>query len=264
MLAAGRGTRMRRDTATVTLDPTQAAIAAHGIKAMIPDDRGRPFLDHVLSSLADAGITDVCLVIGPNHELIRAHYAAQPPTRVRLAFAIQPEPTGTADGLLAAESWTAGRDLIVLNADNLYPVDAIRALVTLGGPGLVAFDRDALIRESNIDRQRIGAFAMLTLRGDDTLAAIVEKPGDDYGRDMARAPDISMNIWRFDAAIFDACRGVPLSPRGEHELPLAVGAAVAAGMLLHAVRVRAGVLDLSNRGDIAAVAHRLGAVAATP
>ncbi len=264
ILAAGRGTRMRRDAAGVALDAAQAAIADHGIKGMIPDSRGRPFLDHVLSSLADAGITDACLVIGPDHQVIPAYYGTNPPRRVRLAFAIQHEATGTADGLLAAEPWAVGRDVIVLNADNLYPVSAIRALVTLGGPGLVAFDRDALIRESNIDPDRIGAFAIVTLRGDDTLAAIVEKPGVEYRHSETDATEISMNIWRFDTAIFDICRRVPLSPRGEHELPVAVGAAIDAGMQLRAVRVRAGVLDLSNRGDIVTVAQRLGAMELTP
>jgi len=255
---------MRRDTAGVELDAAQAAIANHGIKGMIPDSRGRPFLDHVLSSLADAGITEVCVVIGPDHQVIPAYYATHPPRRVRLAFAIQHAATGTADGLLAAEPWAAGRDVIVLNADNLYPVGAIRALVTLGGSGLVAFDRDALIRESNIDPDRIGAFAILTLRADDTLAAIVEKPGAEYRHSETHATEISMNIWRFDAAMFDACRQVPFSPRGEHELPVAVGAAVDAGMLLQAVRVHAGVLDLSNRGDIVTVAQRLGAMEIAP
>ena len=258
VLAAGRGSRMRRDTATATLDAAQAAVAAHGIKGMIPDTRGRPFLDHVLSSLADARIVDVCLVIGPDHDIVRTHYAAHPPTRIRLAFAIQHEPTGTADGLLTAEMWTAGRDVLVLNADNLYPVDAIRSLTMLGGPGLIAFDRDALIRESNIDPERIGSFAIVTLHDDGALESIVEKPGPLYGHGMPPQAFISMNIWRFDTTIFAACRAVPLSPRGEHELPMAVGLAVSQGMKLRAVRVAAGVLDLSNRGDIATVAQRLG------
>ena len=95
---------------------------------------------------------------------------------------------------------------------------------------------------------------MLTLRPDDTLTDIVEKPGDA----PAVGNWISMNIWRFDQNIFSACRDVPLSPRGEYELPLAVALAISRGMRIHAVRLRAGVLDLSNRGDIADVARRLG------
>lgn len=254
VLAAGLGSRMRRDAEGAALDPAQAAAAARGIKAMIPDARGRPFLDHVLSSLADGGVRDVCLVIGPGHDAIREHYALRPPRRVQVTFVVQPAPRGTADAMLTAEAWIAGRDVLVLNADNLYPVAAISALVELGAPGCVAFDRAALIRESNIEPARIGAFAVLTLRPDDTLAGIVEKPGDA----SAAGDWISMNIWRFDHNIFSACRDVPVSPRGEHELPLAVALAISRGMRLHAVRLRAGVLDLSHRGDIADVARRLG------
>ncbi len=255
---------MRRVDAAPTLDAAQTAAADRGIKAMIPDSRGRPFLDHVLSSLADAGITDVCLVIGPDHDLIRHRYSARPPRRLRIAFAVQHNPTGTADALLCAEAWAAGREHLVLNADNLYPIDAIRALMTLDGPGLVAFDRDALVRESNIDPARIGAFAIVAMNESGLLTEIVEKPGADYLRSMpphavSRSPLVSMNIWRFDTAIFAACRDVPLSPRGEHELPLAVALGVARGMQLRGMPLAAGVLDLSNRGDIAGVARSLGA-----
>jgi glucose-1-phosphate thymidylyltransferase len=248
---------MRRPDVTGTLDAAQGDAAARGIKAMIPDNRGRPFLDHVLASLADAGISDVCVVIGPDHDEIRHRYMARRPTRLHLQFAVQQEATGTARALQAAEPWCAGRDFMVLNADNLYPVDAMRRLAMLDGPGFVAFDRDALIRESNIDAARIGAFAIMTLRPDGSLQSIVEKPGADSGHSPA-ASLVSMNIWRFDGGIFDCCRDVRLSPRGEYELPLAVALAVDRGMILYAVPSTSGVLDLSNRGDISAVSRRLG------
>lgn len=222
------------------------------MKAMIPDARGRPFLDHVLSSLADSGIVDVCLIIGPGHDAIRDHYTLRPPQRVKVDFVVQPGPTGTADAMLVAEPWAAGRDVIVMNADNLYPVAAIKALVSLGAPGCIAFDRSALIRESNIEASRVGMFAVLSLRPDGTADGIVEKPGDTAG------DWISMNIWRFDHDIFSACRDVPLSPRGEHELPLAVALLISRGKRLQAIPFRAGVLDLSHRGDVADVARRLG------
>ena len=68
ILARGLGTRMRRDEG-VGLDREQSRAAAEGAKGMIPF--GRPFLDYVLSSLADAGFREVCLVIGPEHRAIR-------------------------------------------------------------------------------------------------------------------------------------------------------------------------------------------------
>jgi glucose-1-phosphate thymidylyltransferase len=258
VLAAGLGSRMRREAADTLLDPAQAAAAARGLKGMIPDSRGRPFLDHVLSSLADGGITDVCVVVGESHAAIREHCARQPARRLRIGFATQETPRGTADALLVAETWVAGRDFLVLNADNLYPAAAIRALVELGAPGLVAFAREALIRESNIDPGRIAAFAVLDVREDDTLAAIVEKPTDAQLRSAGASDWISMNIWRFDTEIFAACRDVRPSPRGELELPLAVALAVDRGTTMRVVRMATGVLDLSSRADVMAIARALG------
>lgn len=260
ILARGLGSRMRRAAEGVALDPRQAAAAAAGLKGMIPDAAGRPFLDHVLSSLADGGVTNVCFVVAPNHEPLLAHYAAHPPKRVQLTWVVQQEPKGTADALLAAESWAAGREVLVLNADNLYPVGAIRALVTLGGPGLVAFDPVALVRDGNIEAARIASFAILTLHRDGTLAAIVEKP-DPATLAAATAdgstPWVSMNLWRVGPSVFAACRDVTPSPRGELELPQAVMLAVQRGHQLHAVTVAAPVLDLSRQDDIAAVATLL-------
>ena len=63
MLARGLGTRMRREDPAAPLGVDQESAAGTGIKGMIPV--GRPFLDYVLSSLADAGYGDICLVIGP-------------------------------------------------------------------------------------------------------------------------------------------------------------------------------------------------------
>ena len=46
-----------------------------------------------------------------------------------------------------------------MNADNLYPVAALQALASLDEPGLPGFDREDLVRTSNIPPERI-----LTLR----------------------------------------------------------------------------------------------------
>jgi glucose-1-phosphate thymidylyltransferase len=231
---------------------------------MMPDDRGRPFLDHILSSLADGGIIDVCLVVPPLHDEMRSWYREHPPVRLRLAFAVQAEPLGTANALLAAEEWIAGRDFIVLNADNLYPVAAIHALVTMGEPGLVAFDAATLVESGNIDAARIAAFAILELDGRGMLTRIIEKPTERERAAAGDHPWISMNIWRFDAGIFAACRDVARSSRGEFELPQAVQLAITRGAPIRAVTMAAAVLDLSRRDDVAGVASRLGALEAHP
>src|SRR5512141_210353 len=95
ILARGLGTRMRRAADGAALDSNQAAVADTGVKAMIPI--GRPFLDYVLSALADAGIGEVCLVVGPEHDAIRRYYRDEAHVeRLRIAFATQERPLGTA------------------------------------------------------------------------------------------------------------------------------------------------------------------------
>jgi dTDP-glucose pyrophosphorylase len=69
-----------------------------------------------------------------------------------------------------------------------------------------------------------------------------------------------MNVWRFDHRIFDACRDVPLSKRGEYELPEAVGLAVERGVRFRTFAARGAVLDLSRRSDVALVGERLAGV----
>jgi glucose-1-phosphate thymidylyltransferase len=260
ILARGLGTRMRRGDAGAALADDQARVADTGVKAMIPI--GRPFLDYVLSALADAGLAEVCLVIGPEHAAVREYYGgAAAPTRVRVAFAVQEQPLGTADAVAAAAPVVGMRDFLVLNSDNYYPVEAYRALAALDGPGLVAFERDAMIREGNVPADRVGQFAVVRIGGDESMLDIVEKPDAATLAAFGNQVYISMNCWRFDTSVLDACRRVPLSARGERELTDAVRLARhETGTRFRVVRMRAGVLDLSSRGDIASVASRLANV----
>ena len=70
-----------------------------------------------------------------------------------------------------------------------------------------------------------------------------------------------MNCWRFGPSIFRACRAIRPSPRGEFEIPDAVQHVIhALGETFSAVQVRAAVLDMTSRTDIAAVAAILDKV----
>src|ERR1041384_3146564 len=180
----------------------------------------RPFLDYVLTALADAGFTDVCLVIGPEHTPVRDYYARPDAARrLRVHLAIQREPRGTADAVVAAESFIGDDAFVVLNADNYYPVDVLRMLRAAGEPAMPAFDRAALIREGNIPPERVARYALLEIAPDGYLARVVEKPDDATFRAMSEHARVSMNVWLLGPDVLEACRRVPMSSRGEVELP---------------------------------------------
>jgi len=264
ILARGLGKRMREWDAETVLNSDQSALADAGIKALLPV--GRPFLDHVLSALADAGYEQVCLVIGPEHRAVREYYTVTtPPRRIRVSFAIQARPLGTADAVLAAEEFVADREFLVMNSDNYCPPSVLLALRTLGEPGAVLFEREALIRKGNIPEGRVKSYAICRIDSDDYLEDIIEKPDEATLRSWGKDAFISMNIWRFTSAIFEACRRVPLSPREELELPVAVREAIRTRrMRFRVLRCYEGVLDLSRRADIAAVTEKLRGIQADP
>lgn len=258
ILARGLGTRMRRADDGAQLDEKQAQVAAIGVKALI--DVGRPFLDYVISVLADVGIREVCLVIGPEHDMLREYAAAVSGGRVHVTTAVQEQPRGTADAVAAARDFAGQDRVLVLNSDNYYPLDALRSLVAAPGTALIGFDRAGLVEHSNIPADRIRAFALVATDQQGLLTGIVEKPDEAvlaaYGED---AP-VSMNAWLFTPAIFDACDRVEPSARGELEIIDAVRLLAQEGHPVTVVPASAGVLDMSSRGDVAAVQEALAGV----
>lgn len=267
LLARGLGSRMQQDGGTPALTPGQAAAAAAGAKGMMPvghpsttgeDGHARPFLDYVLSAAADAGCREVCLVVAPDHAAIRDYYQGPGrPHRLTIAYAVQDRADGTARAVLAARDFAGREPFLVLNADNLYPAPVLHSLAALDEPGLPGYRREALVRDSGFPPERVGSFAAIEIDERWYLTRIIEKPGAAFYEAAGPGALISMNVWRFDDRIFDACHDVPPSARGEHELPEAVGLAVARGVKFRVVPASGPVLDLSRRSDVALVSARL-------
>ena len=274
---------MKQQADAARLSPTQAAAAAAGAKGMMPIGNPstalgagpstslrasgftRPFLDFVLSALADAGCTDVCFVVAPGHAAIRDYYNGPgKPARVRISYAVQEIANGTARAVQAAQQFAAGDPFLVLNSDNLYAPHVLRALVELEQPGLPGYERESLVQESGFPPDRVIAFAAIEVDDEGYLTRIIEKPGREYFDAAGPHALISMNVWRFDARIFEACRDVPLSKRGEYELPEAVGLAVARGVKFRVIPAAGAVLDLSRPSDVALVSERLSDVEPRP
>jgi len=248
---------MRAARDAVRLDPDQAAVADTGVKAMIPVTPGRPFLDYVLASIADAGFTDVCLVVAPEHDAVREHVQREVPLeRLRVTFAVQAEPRGTADAVLSAAGFIGDDSFVVMNSDNYYPDDVLAELRRQPAPALPAFSRVGLIRDGQIPSERIAQYALLEIDDEGILRRIVEKPNAEQARALGDTR-VSMNCWLLTPAMLDVCRRVSPSPRGEVELPLAVQLAIDEGMRFTAFRTDAPVLDLSHRADIPRVVRRL-------
>ncbi|MFV0407057.1 MAG: nucleotidyltransferase family protein [Propioniciclava sp.] len=246
---------MRKPGAGVALTPDQERVAASGVKAMV--SVGRPFLDHVLSELADAGFTDVVLVIGPEHDQIRDHYRSLPLHRVRIRFAVQEQPLGTANAVQAAATVVGDDRFLVINSDNFYPAEALRQLHHARGAATLGFEAATLVAQSNIPAERVDSYALLTTDEDGFLSGIVEKPTPAQRAALGARARVSMNAWLLTPAFFPAANSIGRSSRGEYELADAALAMIQAGEWIEVIGVESGSLDLARRSDIAAVAAAL-------
>lgn len=258
VLAAGRGSRMRtRHASDPPLDDRQRHWAGLGLKTLIPF-HGHPFLAHIMSALADGGIQDVCVVVGPGDhpvgEYLRRPEVGKGFRRLRVHVAVQELPTGSAHAVLAARGFAGDDPVVVVNGDNLYPAAVVDEVRRLEGDGLAGFRARALVEESAIDASRIPSFALISVDERGCLDRIVEKPDAREAAGFGPDPMVSMTCWRFTPTTLDACRRVRPSSRGEHELPDAVRLRVRDdGACVRVTPVEAGVLDLTRRSDIARV-----------
>ncbi len=259
VLARGLGKRMRRSDPGAPLDPAQLDAAATGVKSMVPVG-GRPFLDYVLSALGDAGYGDVCLVVGPEHEAVRRYLAGDArPQRVRVSFAVQAKPLGTADAVLAAQAFAGDERFAVVNGDNYYPVEALAALRRQPGAAVAAFSRRSLVELGNLSVERTASFPVLEADPQGLLTRLLE-PADKRVPEPREDALVSMNCWLFGPAIFGACRAITPARSGELELPEAVRYMVSRlGERMRVLPFRLPVLDLTARADVAGVAARLAA-----
>ncbi len=238
------------------MSPDQRDAARRGLKGLIPV--GRPFLDYILSGLADAGVRRACVVIAPGPSDIQVHYDRTTPQRLTLSFAVQSQARGTADAVLAAEAFTSGDSFLTVNADNLYPRSALEALRALPRAGLVGFRSSALTRFGNVPPDRIGAFALIERSRGGELVRIVEKPDPAQAAAFGSDPLVSMNAWLLPPCIFASCRAITPSPRNELELQDAVRHSIeSAGERYQVIESNEGVLDLSTPADIPEVARRV-------
>jgi dTDP-glucose pyrophosphorylase len=175
---------------------------------------------------------------------------------VAVSYAVQEEPRGTADAVLAAREFGGGDPFVLCNGDNVYPDSALSRLVTVPDDAcwVVAFERDGLSRKGNIAPERVRDFAVVTVDEDGRLAGIVEKPEDPERLARGGRLWLNMNLYRFTSDIFDACADVTPDPRrGELELTAAVGLMIERGTTpFRVLRCEDGVFDLTSRSDVPA------------
>ncbi|CAA6606417.1 Nucleoside-diphosphate-sugar pyrophosphorylase family protein [Rhodospirillaceae bacterium LM-1] len=110
ILAGGKGTRLAHVLA--------------GLPKPLAPVLGRPFLLHLLDSLANAGLERAVLSLG--HEALQIERAIEGYGRLGLDWVTESEPLGTAGALRHALNKAEGDLVLALNGDSFTPFDLAR------------------------------------------------------------------------------------------------------------------------------------------
>jgi D-glycero-alpha-D-manno-heptose 1-phosphate guanylyltransferase len=83
---------------------------------------GRPFIEHVLDFLTDAGVNSVVMAVSYRWETLRDHIGSSY-RGAAVAYSIEDEPLGTGGAILKCFRECSLQRAFVLNADTLFRVD---------------------------------------------------------------------------------------------------------------------------------------------
>ncbi|MCK5941577.1 MAG: spore coat protein, partial [Planctomycetes bacterium] len=167
----------------------------------------KPMIYYPIQCLVNAGITDILVVTGGNYaghflQLLRngSDFGLR-----RLGYAYQEGEGGIADALKLAEEFADGESICVVLGDNIIEGNIKKAADDFRAQGGGA---KILLKEVH-DPERFG---VATVDDAGKVLRIVEKP---------KQPETNLaviGIYMYDAEVFDICRTLKPSDRGELEI----------------------------------------------
>lgn len=226
--AAGRGTRLRPLT-----DDRPKGLVAVG---------GRPLLSHVFETL-DSHAQAFVVVVGYRGDQIRERYG-EAYDGTPITYVEQREPDGLADALQRAEAIVEG-PFVHLNGDNVLRGNVDEVLATHRAMGA-----DATLLVDRVTRARAARGGVVRVVDGDVVD-LVEKPDDPPSR-LA-----TTGYFAFSPRIFEACRAVDRSGRGEYELTDAIRWLLEHGGTVETVRLDGWRVNVNDRSDVERAEGRL-------
>ena len=170
----------------------------------------RPMVYYPIQCLVNAGISDILIVTGGNSagDFLQLLGNGADFGLKQLYYAYQQGEGGIADALKLAEHFAEGESIVVVLGDNIIEgniakaADDFRAQVKETGGGA-----KIMLKEVH-DPHRFGVATI----GDGRVEKIVEKPKDPESNLAV------IGIYMYDNTVFDICRDLKPSGRGELEI----------------------------------------------
>lgn len=236
ILAAGKGTRM-------------LPLTERRPKPLVPVV-DCPMIEHILGGFRDAGVRDILVVIGHLGKVIQEHLGDGSKWGVHLRYTWQDQPPGTGAGTLLAREFVGADDFLLSWGDILVGPETYANLARIW-----AEERPPAILSLNwVDDPWEGA-AVYVHEG--RVERIEEKPP----RGTAATHYNNAGVFVFSPLVFDYLEKLPLSPRGEIEMPDAIAAMMGDDLAIRGEPVLGYWSDLARPSSVLAlnaiiIAHR--------
>ena len=211
ILAAGDGTRMRPLTAHI---PKPLLLVA-----------GKPFLQHTIESLKDAGIDKIYILIGWRQERIEEYFGDGRKFGVSIEYLVQDERLGTAHAVGIAKK-SISSEFLCLNGDVVVNSQLISALLDFyaGHHNLTTL---TLAKVKNPE----GLGVVELDKNGYRIKKLIEKPK------RPKSDLVNAGVYIFNPTIFEVIEKTPASPRGEYEITDSIR------MLINKQQVNGFILD---------------------
>jgi glucose-1-phosphate thymidylyltransferase len=229
ILSGGRGTRLRPITHT-------------SAKQLVPV-ANKPVLFYGVEAMAEAGITDVGIIIAPETgDEIKATTGDGSRFGVRITYLVQDAPLGLAHAVLTAEPFLGDSPFVMYLGDNLLQ-GGITDLVGAFRSG----QPDALILLTPVaDPEQYGVAEL----SDGKVVRLLEKPP------QPRTDLALVGVYMFKSCVYAAARAITPSGRGELEITDAIQRLVDDGLRVEPHIVNGWWKDTGRLEDMLA-ANRL-------
>ncbi|MFX1409635.1 MAG: nucleotidyltransferase family protein, partial [Promethearchaeota archaeon] len=194
ILAAGEGKRLRPITFTRP-------------KALIPL-AGKPYLEHTILGLKEAGIDHILLIVGYKEYLIKKYFAnCEKDFNIKIEFITQENYLGTAHAASCAKDFINNESFLLMYGDILVDNSVFKEIIqkfkNTKADGIIS-----LIEVKNPEN-----YGIISLNSNGFFKKITEKPALELNLgNLANA-----GVFIFDSAIFKAIEKTKKSIRNEFE-----------------------------------------------
>ncbi|MBD0741758.1 glucose-1-phosphate thymidylyltransferase [Streptomyces sp. CBMA152] len=191
VLAGGSGTRLRPLTHT-------------SAKQLVPV-ANKPILYYVLEGIADAGVTDVGIIVGDTAEEIRAAVGDGSRFGISVMYIPQHQPLGLAHAVRIARDWLGDDDFVMYLGDNFL----------FGGISAQLEEFRTRRPAAQIMLTQVpnpSSFGVVSLDATGRVVALEEKP------EFPKSDLALVGVYFFTAAVHAAVDAIKPSARGELEI----------------------------------------------